>query len=163
MNKEFYKIIIADDNAPHRLAISDSIEENVDFFKSTKFQILDQEEKDKYLIEARGGDEVLEILKEQNDIDFLFLDIMMPIDGFDTLEEIRKNNKDLTIIMLSSSDLEVDYQKSKDLGANGYLTKPFRPENWNRKFKLFNDIFILNKEVSDKDIKKDFVFVKKII
>jgi DNA-binding response OmpR family regulator len=59
----------------------------------------------------------------------VLLDINMPRqDGFDTLRQIRSNYeyKNIPVIMLSASDSEADKAEAIDLGADGYLTKPFR-------------------------------------
>ncbi|MFS4446525.1 response regulator [Maribacter sp. 2307UL18-2] len=60
--------------------------------------------------------------------DILFLDINMPLkDGFDCLREIRASErlKELCVIMFSTSYGRYDVDKSYDLGADGYIQKPF--------------------------------------
>lgn len=76
---------------------------------------------------ARDGQEALEILKVQIP-DVIILDVMMPnVDGFATLEEIKKEKKlnNCKVIFLSAKNKETDIQKGLDLGASAYLTKPF--------------------------------------
>lgn len=61
----------------------------------------------------------------------ILLDINMPRqDGFETLGKIRENPtyKDVPVIMLSASDNENDMELASELGANGYLVKPFSGE-----------------------------------
>lgn len=63
----------------------------------------------------------------------ILLDINMPReDGFETLKRIRSNPtfKEVPVIMLSASDNEEDVAQSLSLGANGYLVKPFRGEEF---------------------------------
>ncbi|MEP2761030.1 MAG: response regulator [Hyphomicrobiales bacterium] len=58
----------------------------------------------------------------------LLLDINMPdMNGFDVLQEIRNNPKykNITVIMLSSSDDAADILESMEVGSDGYLVKPF--------------------------------------
>ena len=76
---------------------------------------------------ARDGQEALDILKT-NFPDVIILDIMMPmVDGFATLEQIRKNaNLQHTKVMfLSAKNKESDIEKGLALGADAYMTKPF--------------------------------------
>lgn len=76
---------------------------------------------------ARDGQEALEILKSKFP-DVIILDVMMPmVDGYATLEQIRKDSN-LThtkVIFLSAKNKESDIEKGMALGANAYLTKPF--------------------------------------
>ena len=76
---------------------------------------------------ARDGQEALDILKT-NFPDVIILDIMMPmVDGFATLEQIRKddNLKHTKVLFLSAKNKESDIEKGLALGADAYLTKPF--------------------------------------
>ena len=76
---------------------------------------------------ARDGQEALDILKSKFP-DVIILDVMMPmVDGYATLEQIRKDsNLDHTkVIFLSAKNKESDIEKGMALGANAYLTKPF--------------------------------------
>lgn len=76
---------------------------------------------------ARDGLEALEILKNQLP-DIIILDIMMPlVDGFETIEQIKKNEKlnHCKVIFLSAKNKESDINKGLSLGADAYLTKPF--------------------------------------
>ena len=76
---------------------------------------------------ARDGQEALDLLKTQSP-DVIILDVMMPmVDGFATLEQIKKNErlKNCKIIFLSAKNKESDIEKGLSLGANLYMTKPF--------------------------------------
>ncbi len=60
--------------------------------------------------------------------DLVLLDMMMPeMDGLETLRAIRSDAKikDVPVIMLSAKAQSEDFQAAKELGADGYLTKPF--------------------------------------
>ena len=58
--------------------------------------------------------------------DLIVLDINLPkIDGFTLLEEIREENKQVNVIMLTARTQVADRVKGLDLGANDYLIKPF--------------------------------------
>ena len=76
---------------------------------------------------ARDGQEALDILKT-NFPDIIILDIMMPmVDGFATLEQIRKdaNLQHTKVMFLSAKNKESDIEKGLALGADAYMTKPF--------------------------------------
>lgn len=70
------------------------------------------------------GKKGLEKLKEK-DYQLVILDVMMPgMDGFETLEQIRKNNN-LPILMFTSKNDSVSKVRGLRAGADDYLTKPF--------------------------------------
>jgi DNA-binding response OmpR family regulator len=76
---------------------------------------------------ARDGQEALDILKT-NYPDVIILDIMMPmVDGFATLEQIRKddNLQHTKVMFLSAKNKESAIEKGLALGADAYMTKPF--------------------------------------
>jgi DNA-binding response OmpR family regulator len=61
--------------------------------------------------------------------DVVLLDLMMPdIDGFEVMQRTRANpaTADMPIIVVSARTQEADKLMAKQLGANGYLTKPYR-------------------------------------
>ena len=76
--------------------------------------------------EASNGLEALQII-EDKEIHLVLLDIMMPqMDGIATLAEIRKNSN-IPVIMLSAKSEEADKILGLNVGADDYITKPFRP------------------------------------
>ena len=89
-------------------------------------------EKDGYdVVEAADGAQALSALQEeslQNEgIDLVILDIMMPgIDGYRVLQNIR-GNSNIPVIMLSAKGADSDKILGLDLGADDYITKPFQP------------------------------------
>ena len=64
---------------------------------------------------------------ENKEIDLAILDIMLPdIDGFSLCQKIRKKYT-YPVIMLTAKDEETDKITGLTLGADDYVTKPFRP------------------------------------
>ena len=58
--------------------------------------------------------------------DLIVLDINLPkTDGFTLLKEIREEDKQVNVIMLTARTQVADRVKGLDLGANDYLIKPF--------------------------------------
>ncbi len=79
------------------------------------------------ILKAYDGMEALEILKKNNDIQLIILDIMMPkLDGIETANIIRKD-KSIPIIMLSAKSEDYDKISGLNNGADDYVTKPFNP------------------------------------
>jgi DNA-binding response OmpR family regulator len=59
--------------------------------------------------------------------DLLVLDVMMPlVDGIDVMRAIRTES-DVPIVLLTARSTEDDVLLGFDLGADDYITKPFRP------------------------------------
>ena len=75
---------------------------------------------------AYSGEEGLRVLDEQS-IQLVILDIMMPgIDGLEVCRIIRKD-KNIPILMLSAKSEDMDKILGLSTGADDYLTKPFNP------------------------------------
>jgi len=73
-----------------------------------------------------NGLEGLKILQE-NEVDLLILDIMLPgIDGLEILQ-CMKEDKDIPVLLVSAKKEEIDKIKGLSLGADDYITKPFSP------------------------------------
>lgn len=83
-------------------------------------------ESESFLVEEASRGEVALCLVEQKEIDLILLDINLPDqDGFRLFERIKKK-KDIPIIFLTANDLEVSIVRGLDMGADDYITKPFR-------------------------------------
>lgn len=79
------------------------------------------------VLEAPNGEEGLRLaLVEKPSV--VILDVMLPgIDGFRVLEEIRKQNKSIGIIMLTARTQDMDKIMGLEYGADDYMVKPFNP------------------------------------
>ena len=79
-------------------------------------------------VEAGTGQEALDRLKENPDVDVAVLDIMLPdMDGFEVCRRIRATSKRIGIIMLTARTQEMDKITGLMNGADDYVTKPFSP------------------------------------
>lgn len=77
--------------------------------------------------EASNGLEAIDIV-DNNNIDVIVLDIMMPkLDGYSTYKEIKKIKRIPTIILSARND-EYDKLFGFELGVDDYLAKPFSPK-----------------------------------
>ena len=80
---------------------------------------------------AAHGKEAQAFMREHEDVDVVVLDLMLPyVSGFQLITEMRADPEwqHVPILVLSGKVLEEDIVRAFDLGANDYVTKPFRPE-----------------------------------
>lgn len=78
-----------------------------------------------------GGEQALEVLRGDDPVDLVLLDIMMPfVSGFDVLQEIRSfpHRQSTPVIMLTAKGQPTDRTRAYELGATDFLTKPFSPK-----------------------------------
>src|SRR5262249_4201459 len=75
---------------------------------------------------AQYGLEALEILQDPNTpIAAVLLDIMMPRkDGLETLKEIRRNDLDTPVIMISGASSPLNVVEAMKSGATDFIGKP---------------------------------------
>jgi two-component system chemotaxis sensor kinase CheA len=81
--------------------------------------------------EATNGEEALNILKNDSNIDAALVDIEMPkMDGYMLAQEIRKYNrfKNLPLIAVTSRTTKSDRVRGVEVGMNEYITKPYTPD-----------------------------------
>ena len=77
---------------------------------------------------AKNGREALNII-HQKDLDLIISDVMMPeMDGYELTKAVKSdpNYSHLPIILLTAKTQKEDEQEALLLGADEYLTKPFR-------------------------------------
>ncbi len=80
---------------------------------------------------AKNGMEALEIIQTEKP-KLVFLDVIMPkMTGIEVCNTVKNQLKipDIYIIMLTANGQEIDKQQGSDVGADLYLTKPFRAKN----------------------------------
>jgi DNA-binding response OmpR family regulator len=79
-----------------------------------------------YRVEAvADGRSALEQVARQS-FDLILLDLMLPeIDGFAVCASIRKDGREVPIVMLTAKGSEEDILRGFELGADDYVTKPF--------------------------------------
>lgn len=102
------KILIVDDTRNVQVLLSD-------FLNSQDFQVLT----------ASDGREALDAVRQSNP-DLVLLDIMMPnMDGYQFITTLRRESS-IPVIMITAKQQEADIIRGFDLGADDYITKPFR-------------------------------------
>ena len=77
------------------------------------------------VIHANTGEAALK-LAQKHQVDVMVLDVMLPgISGLDVCRELKAQQPELAIIMLTSRDSETDRVLGLELGADDYMAKPF--------------------------------------
>lgn len=82
------------------------------------------------VLEAPNGQVALEIVRADAP-DLIVLDLMLPgIDGYDVLRTLRADQATagVKVLVLTAKSLQADRERSRDLGAAAFLTKPFLPD-----------------------------------
>ena len=103
------KILIADDEPNIRLAVTGMLE------------------KDYIVLEATDGKEAIDIAKGERP-DLILMDLMMPrMDGYTACLEIKADQeiKAVPVVMLTAVGHELNKKYAAEMGADGYITKPF--------------------------------------
>lgn len=83
------------------------------------------------VIVASNGRDAQAAIENILPVDIILLDLMLPyVSGYQLITEIRDNPlwRYVPIICVSGKVLEEDIVEALDLGANDYVTKPFRPD-----------------------------------
>jgi DNA-binding response OmpR family regulator len=81
------------------------------------------------LMTAVNGLDALAIIKEEQP-GLVFLDVMIPqLSGLDVCKAVKKdwNMDNIYIVMLTAKGQEYERQNGLSVGADLYMTKPFRP------------------------------------
>lgn len=103
------------------LLIIDDVETNINML----MELLE----DKYdILASLSGQDGLEILEEES-VDLILLDIVMPkMDGFEVCKKLKANSKtkDIPVIFITANSDENSIEKAYEIGGVDYITKPFR-------------------------------------
>ncbi|GGG66360.1 response regulator [Epilithonimonas arachidiradicis] len=79
------------------------------------------------IITATMGQEAIDLLKNDEEIKVLLIDMMMPdMDGYETMKIIRETSsiKETTVIAVTAQAMPEDREKCLEAGADDYITKP---------------------------------------
>ena len=110
------KILIVDDELNMRTLLKEALE--------------DFEDKGVELLVAENGSDAIKSIREEKP-ELVILDVMMPgMGGFDVCNTIKNElgMKDVYVLMLTADGQEFNRQKSKDVGTDDFMTKPFDPD-----------------------------------
>jgi len=96
-----------------------------DDYASTELLIALLNEKKIKHIEAHNGEEAVKICSENKAIDFVLMDLKMPVmNGYQACRKIKKIRPELTIIAQSAHALDKEIGEAYKAGCNDFITKP---------------------------------------
>ncbi|MBT6209583.1 MAG: response regulator transcription factor, partial [Woeseia sp.] len=78
-----------------------------------------------------NGKDAQSAIEKLQPVDVILMDLMLPyVSGFQLISEIRANAAWhlVPIVVLSGKVVEDDIVMTLDMGANDYVTRPFRPD-----------------------------------
>ena len=110
---------------------------------------------------AYDGHEALKKVEEEY-FDLIIMDVMLPgLDGISVTENIRLQNNEVPILILSAKNTSADRVTGLKKGADDYLTKPFNLEEL---LLRVQKLIEKNKKMQDKDSVGDtYMFGKNLI
>lgn len=82
-----------------------------------------------HIFKVRNGNDALETLKNNPDIDLILMDIQMPdMNGYEAIKQIREFNTEVIIFAESAFVMLGDKEKAFSIGSNEYLSKPYKSQ-----------------------------------
>jgi len=114
---------------PRILVVEDSV--SMRSFVRSALESDSRSSADLDVVEASSGFEALRLLP-RGPYDLVITDINMPdINGLELIAFMRRNelHKETPVLIISTQSSERDRARGLSLGANGYLIKPFSPED----------------------------------
>lgn len=76
---------------------------------------------------AKNGAQAISLLQQEETVDIILLDMMMPImDGYETLQVLKENDslKKIPVIAVTAKAMKGDREKCLEAGAWDYVSKP---------------------------------------
>ena len=119
-----YKILVVDDSLPMRSVIKKTI-------MASGFNVGE-------LLDASSGKEALTILKDEW-FDLVLTDYNMPdMNGLELIAEMKKDDllKDIPVVVITTEGSKQRMDEFIEKGAQGYIKKPFPPEEIRNKLKF---------------------------
>ena len=109
------------------ILIVDDIEDNIESLERLITQFTRKYNVNCTVLQAQNGQKAVDICDE-NKIDLVFMDIMMPVmNGKECCKVLKSSSdtSDIPIIVLSAKSYEEDLREMFELGIDSYITKPF--------------------------------------
>jgi len=82
------------------------------------------------IIQGENGQQGLELMQNNSDINLIITDINMPVmNGIEFLQNIRKINKEIPVAVLTTESEKDLMEQAKTYKANAWIIKPFSQED----------------------------------
>lgn len=135
-----FTILVVEDNSHEAVLLQNALKK-MDMALSVQFVVNGEE-----AIDYLGGAERFSDRKQFPEPDLVIMDLKMPRKGgFEVLEWFRNLQEGalIPVIVLTSSDREVDVQRAYSLGASSYFIKPTGLEEFRSMIKVVYDYWML--------------------
>ena len=112
------------------------VDDEADILKVVSFRLA---KKGYEVLEATDGPEALEIIKNKKP-DLVLLDLALPtMSGYEVCKKVKEDEKlkHIPILFLTAIHVDDIQKKMKGYRADGYLIKPFEPEDMIKKVEKF--------------------------
>lgn len=122
-----------------------------DEIERMKFQRVASKLGNHNIILAENGEVALETLDQIESPNLIVLDLNMPkVNGLEFLQVLKSNQKlkYIPILVMSSSNNRQDIKKCFEIGVSGYMIKPLRYEDYQRKISSLISYWIENELIS---------------
>jgi CheY-like chemotaxis protein len=128
-----------------------------DEIEMLKPQLFFLEKKGYEVVTVSNGYDALDELKENNDIDVIFLDESMPgITGLETLAKIKDHNPSIPVVMITKNEAENLMEEAIGSQIDDYLIKPVNPNQILLTLKKIVDNKRLVSEKTASDYQQEF-------
>jgi CheY-like chemotaxis protein len=135
--------LVADEFSPAKQQMLERLRQSDEALRAKKVLVVDDDVRNIFaltslleqhgvrVISAETGKEAIALLEDDDEIDAVLMDIMMPeMDGYETMRQIRKNpeHRLLPIVALTAKAMKGDRDKCLEAGASDYIAKPVNAE-----------------------------------
>jgi len=135
--------LVASDLAPAKQQMLERLRQSDEALRGRKVLVVDDDVRNIFaltslleqhglnVVSAETGTEAIALLNQDEDIDAVLMDIMMPeMDGYETMRRIRENPRRrlLPILALTAKAMKGDREKCLEAGASDYIAKPVNTE-----------------------------------
>jgi DNA-binding NarL/FixJ family response regulator len=105
--------------------------------------------------EATNGKEAIKQYEELQP-DIVMMDLTMPeMNGLDAIKEILKIDPTAVILICSASNQQEMIVEALDIGAKGYLMKPFKPDRLNEIISKYAEPHLVSKKEDEKKLERE--------